>query len=65
MYGTVKRLQADKGFGFIRGDADGTDYFFHRTGCGDNFDSMREGQKVTFEAVNSPKGLRAESVYKA
>lgn len=64
MYGIVKRLQEDKGFGFILG-GDGTDYFFHRTGCGDNFDSMRVGQKVTFEAVNTDKGLRAESVYKA
>ena len=37
--GTIKRIVADRGFGFIAG-ADGTEYFFHRNSIG-NFDSLR------------------------
>ena len=44
--GTIKKLVADRGFGFIAG-SDGSEYFFHRDGV-DNFDSLRGGEKVTF-----------------
>jgi len=60
--GVIKRLVADKGFGFVRAD-DGREYFFHQASCVDgNFDSMREGQKLTFDAGEGPKGPRAENV---
>jgi len=59
--GTIKRI-TDKGFGFIAA-ADGTEYFFHRSACtGTPFDSMREGENVTFTIGQGPKGPRAENV---
>jgi CspA family cold shock protein len=60
--GTVKRLVSDKGFGFVAAQ-DGNEYFFHRSACtGIRFDDLREGQSVTFETGQGPKGPRAENV---
>ena len=60
--GTIKRLVSEKGFGFVLGQ-DGREYFFHQSACtGIRFDSLREGQSVTFEAGQGPKGPRAENV---
>jgi CspA family cold shock protein len=62
MTGTIKRLVSDKGFGFIAAD-DGQQYFFHQSSCGDGmFDALREGQQVTFEKGQGPKGPRGENV---
>jgi CspA family cold shock protein len=59
--GTIKTL-TNKGFGFIEG-ADGKEYFFHQSGCvGVRFDDLREGQNVSFEVGQGPKGPRAENV---
>lgn len=60
--GTVKRLISDKGFGFVAAE-DGSEYFFHQSACrGVRFDDLREGQPVTFEKGQGPKGPRAENV---
>jgi cold shock protein len=60
--GTVKRLINDKGFGFVQA-GDGTEYFFHQSACADiRFDDLREGQAVTFEHGQGPKGPRAENI---
>lgn len=59
--GTIKRLQRDKGFGFIR-DSAGQDLFFHRSSVQGDFDSLREGQRVTFDEEPSAKGPRAGNV---
>ena len=60
--GTIKRLVSEKGFGFLAA-ADGSEYFFHQAACnGCQFDSLREGQAVTFEKGQGPKGPRAENV---
>lgn len=58
--GVIKRLQRDRGFGFLA--ADGRDYFFHRSALDHvgEFESLTEGQTVTFEPAQGPKGLRAE-----
>jgi len=61
--GTIKRLVSDKGFGFVAA-ADGSEYFFHQSGCAE-FASLREGQQVTFQAGQGPKGPRAEQVRSA
>lgn len=62
MNGTIKRLVSDKGFGFIAA-ADGTEYFFHQSACtGARFDELREGQAVTFDRGQGPKGPRGENV---
>ena len=60
--GTVKRLVRDKGFGFVAA-ADGNEYFFHQSACSQTaFDDLREGQAVTFDRGQGPKGPRAENV---
>jgi CspA family cold shock protein len=60
--GTIKRLVSDKGFGFVQA-GDGTEYFFHQSACADTrFDDLREGQAVTFEKGQGPKGPRAENI---
>ena len=60
--GTIKRLVSDKGFGFIA-TGDGTEYFFHQSACAQTaFDQLREGQAVTFDAAQGPKGPRGENV---
>ncbi|MGE5357632.1 MAG: cold-shock protein [Bacteroidales bacterium] len=62
MNGTIKRLVSEKGFGFIAA-GDGNEYFFHQSACnGVSFDQLREGQAVTFEKGQGPKGPRAENV---
>jgi len=60
--GTIKRIVSDKGFGFVA-DESGQEYFFHQSACRDTrFDALREGQSVTFEGGQGPKGPRAENV---
>ncbi len=61
--GTIKRLVSDKGFGFVS-DASGQEYFFHQSACV-SFSSLREGQAVTFQTGQGPKGPRAENVREA
>jgi CspA family cold shock protein len=63
MTGTIKRLVTGKGFGFVQAQ-DGTEYFFHQSACtgGVKFDELREGQSVTFDKSQGPKGPRAENV---
>lgn len=60
--GIIKK-KTDKGFGFITTEA-GTDLFFHQSNvtAAGGFDSLREGQKVTFTEGRGPKGPRAENV---
>ncbi len=58
--GTIKRL-TDKGFGFI--SSRGQDIFFHSSSLeGARFEDLREGDRVTFEKEEGPKGPRANSV---
>ena len=65
MNGTIKRMVSEKGFGFVLAE-DGNEYFFHQSACTRTpFDSMREGQAVTFERGQGPKGPRAENVQPA
>ncbi len=61
--GTIKKLVADRGFGFIAAE-DGKEYFFHRSGLDSsiNFDSLSGGERVTFEIEASQKGPRAGRV---
>ena len=61
--GTIKRIVSDKGFGFVADDS-GQEYFFHQSAC-QSFDSLREGQAVTFQTGQGPKGPRAENVREA
>jgi CspA family cold shock protein len=60
--GTVKWFNDSKGYGFIAVD-DGTEAFVHHNDiAGEGFKSLREGQEVTLEVVQDPKGPRAANV---
>ena len=60
--GTIARL-TDKGFGFISRDGQEKDLFFHSNELvGVSFDELREGDKLTFEVADSPKGPNAVKV---
>ncbi|SHE88125.1 cold-shock protein [Alkalibacter saccharofermentans] len=62
MSGTVKWFNADKGFGFITGD-NGNDVFAHYSQIqSDGFKTLEEGQAVTFDVVQGPKGPQAENI---
>ena len=63
--GAVKWFNDAKGFGFISQD-DGPDVFVHfSTIQGDGFKSLVEGERVTFDIEDGPKGLQASNVSKA
>jgi len=59
--GTIKKLISDKGFGFIAGER-GELFFHHSSVQGGAFETLREGQKVSYTEGRGPKGPRAESV---
>lgn len=59
--GTIKKLVAEKGFGFILGERG--EFFFHHSSVADGrFDDLREGQRVEYEEGQGPKGPRANNV---
>jgi CspA family cold shock protein len=59
--GTIKKLIAGKGFGFIEGERG--DLFFHQSSVeGASIESLRVGQAVTYQEGRGPKGPRAENV---
>jgi CspA family cold shock protein len=61
--GTVKWFNAEKGFGFIEQDGGGPDVFGHfRAITGSGFKELQEGEKVTFDVTQGPKGPQAENV---
>jgi cold shock protein len=57
--GTVKFFNESKGYGFITPDAGGKDVFVHANGLKDE---VREGDKVSYDVEESPKGLNALNV---
>lgn len=62
--GTVKWFNESKGFGFISRE-DGDDVFVHFSAIQDEgFKTLAEGQQVTFEVVDGPKGPNAANVVK-
>ena len=62
--GTVKWFNDSKGFGFVTPDDGSTDLFAHYSAINMNgFKSLHEGQKVTFDVVQGPKGKQASNIH--
>mgnify|MGYP003583112431 CR=1 len=62
--GTVKWFNDSKGFGFIARD-DGQDVFVHHSAIqAHGFKSLSEGERVSFDVVDGPKGPSAANVTK-
>ena len=60
--GTVKWFNDSKGYGFIQQDG-GDDVFVHFSAIqGSGFKTLAEGDRVTFEVQQGPKGLQAANV---
>jgi len=65
MNGVVKK-KTDKGFGFITVEGQEKDLFFHSKSLVDvTFDELNEGDNVTFDVEDSPKGPNAVNVKRA
>ena len=63
--GTVKWFNDAKGFGFVRMD-DGKEVFVHYSAIVDKgFKSLAEGDTISFDVVEGPKGPQAANVVKA
>lgn len=61
--GTVKWFNETKGFGFITPSDGGKDVFVHFSAiASEGFRTLAEGQQVTFEVENGPKGPQAVNV---
>ncbi len=62
MEGTIKKL-TDKGFGFISIEGEEKDLFFHGNELKNvKFEELKEGDKVSFEKTDSPKGPNATNI---
>lgn len=59
--GTVKFFNVSKGFGFIIPDEGGKEVFVHKTGL---TEPVNEGDKVSYETADGPKGMNAVNVRK-
>lgn len=58
--GSMLRFVRDRGFAFVS-DGHGRDVFVHRSGCEPPplFDSLQEGDVVSFQTLTTAKGPRA------
>ena len=56
----------DKGYGFIKREGEEKDLFFHSSELKNvEFNDLQEGETVTFDVTNGPKGLSATNVSRA
>ena len=63
--GTVKWFNAQKGYGFITNESTGEDVFVHFSAIqGEGFKTLEEGQQVSFDIEEGPRGKQACNVVK-
>ena len=63
--GTIKWFSDEKGYGFVTPDGGGKDVFVHFSALqGEGFKSLAEGQKISFDITQGPKGEQAANVVK-
>ncbi|MCS6787317.1 MAG: cold-shock protein [Thiobacillaceae bacterium] len=61
--GTVKWFNDTKGYGFITPDGGGEDVFAHFSAINmKGYKSLKEGQRVSFEVAEGPKGKQAANI---
>lgn len=66
MTGSIKKLVSEKVFGFISRENEPKDLFFHANSLvGITFEELREGDAVTFDIEETPKGPSAVNVQRA
>ena len=66
MQGIIKKKVNERGFGFISAQGMEKDLFFHSKALvGVTFDELQEGDAVSFDTEDSPKGLNAVNVKRA
>jgi CspA family cold shock protein len=64
--GTVKWFNNAKGYGFIQPETGGEDIFVHHTAIvSEGFRTLNQGERVSYEVVQGPKGLQARNVLRA
>ena len=60
--GKVKWFSQEKGYGFIQQDS-GPDVFVHHSQIqSKGFRTLNEGERVEFDVIEEPKGLKAQNV---
>ena len=60
--GTVKWFSEEKGYGFLQQEG-GPDVFVHHSAIeGTGFKTLNEGERVEFDIIEEPKGLKAQNV---
>jgi len=61
--GLVKWFNAERGYGFVTKDEDETEYFVHYSYISmEGYKTLKAGQKVTFELVETEKGIQAQNI---
>lgn len=60
--GTVKWFSKDKGYGFIEREGAPDVFVHHSAISGSGFRTLQEGERVEFEVVEDPRGLKAQNV---
>ena len=63
--GTIKWFSDQKGYGFVTPEGSGKDVFVHFSALqGEGFKTLSEGQRISFDITQGPKGEQAANVVK-